>query len=291
MRSDYYIQEEDEAVAELPTPQQEPWRARLRQAWPRLQRPALFAAGMLASLLALLVFQAFNPPPKQLTTDEVNEVVAQALASATALPAYSEFVYQVIQPSLVLIQSSSADATDGSSSVGSGVIINDQGDILTSLHVVTGSQTITVSFADGSESAAQISVAQPEIDIAVLTALSPPAQVVPATLGNPYGQSVGDEAFVVGNPYGIYSSMSAGVISGFHRTIKPEESDYTLENLIQIDAAVNPGNSGGPLLNRYGEVIGIVTGLVNPTDQNFFVGLGFAVPITTAAPAAGAPPY
>jgi S1-C subfamily serine protease len=114
---------------------------------------------------------------------------------------------------------------------------------------------------------------------------------VPATLGSPGAMRVGDEAYVVGNPFGLYSSMSAGVISGFGRAFQPVGSQYKLQDLIQIDAAVNPGNSGGPLLNRYGEVIGIVTGLVNPTEQNFFVGIGFAVPITIAAPAAGAPQY
>ena len=79
---------------------------------------------------------------------------------------------------------------------------------------------------------------------------------------------VGDEAYVVGNPFGLYSSMSAGVISGFDRSFQPATSKQMLRGLIQIDAAVNPGNSGGPLLNRDGEVIGIVTGIVNPTDQN-----------------------
>lgn len=102
---------------------------------------------------------------------------------------------------------------------------------------------------------------------------------------------VGDEAFAVGNPFGLYSSMSAGIISGFDRSFQPAGSKYTLHGLIQIDAAVNPGNSGGPLLNRDGEVIGIVTGLVNPTAQDVFVGIGLAVPITVAGAAAGAPPY
>jgi S1-C subfamily serine protease len=102
---------------------------------------------------------------------------------------------------------------------------------------------------------------------------------------------VGDEAYVVGNPFGLYSSMSAGVISGFNRSVQPVNSANKLNNLIQIDAAVNPGNSGGPLLNRSGEVIGIVTGLVNPTEQNFFVGVGFAVPINVAGRAVGAPQY
>ena len=102
---------------------------------------------------------------------------------------------------------------------------------------------------------------------------------------------VGDEVYAVGNPYGLYSSISSGVISAFDRTFEPEGTNVKLKGLIQIDAAVNPGNSGGPLLNRDGLVIGIVTGLVNPTEQNFFVGIGFAVPITTAGGAAGLPPY
>jgi S1-C subfamily serine protease len=85
--------------------------------------------------------------------------------------------------------------------------------------------------------------------------------------------------------------LSAGVISGFDRVFEPPDSDLKLTGLIQIDAAVNPGNSGGPLLNRYGQVIGIVEGITNPTDQNFFVGIGFAVPITVAGGAAGLPSY
>ena len=102
---------------------------------------------------------------------------------------------------------------------------------------------------------------------------------------------VGDDVYAVGNPFGLYGSISAGVISGFDRSFKVPNSERRLEGLIQVDAAVNPGNSGGPLLNRYGEVVAIVTGIVNPIDQGFFVGVGFAVPITVAGQAAGAPPY
>lgn len=270
----------------------ERWGGRLRHLWVRGQRVVLFVSGVAAALVALLIYQALTPAPHQLTTREVKESIAQAFASTTPLPAFSERVYRVIQPSLVLIEAQSTGA-DGKveHSVGSGVIINDQGDILTSLHVVTQSTDIQLTFADGTQSSAQIAVAQPENDIAVLSADTPPAQIVPATLGNVSAMRVGDEAFAVGNPFGLYGSMSAGVISGFDRTFQPVSSDYRLEGLIQIDAAVNPGNSGGPLLNRYGEVIGIVTGLVNPTEQNFFVGIGFAVPINIAAPAAGGPDY
>ncbi|HKP54326.1 MAG TPA: trypsin-like peptidase domain-containing protein [Chloroflexia bacterium] len=275
-----------------PLPRSQQWRGRLRQLWARGQRVVLFASGVVAALLAIVIYQALTPPPKQLTTRDVSESIARAFASTTPLPAFSERVYRVVQPSLVLIQAQGTDENGKlEHSVGSGVIINEQGDILTSLHVVAKSNDIQVTFADGAESSAQVTVEQPENDIAVLSASTPPEQIVPATLGNPNAMRVGDEAFAVGNPFGLYGSMSSGVISGFDRSFQPQNSSYRLEGLIQIDAAVNPGNSGGPLLNRYGEVIGIVTGLVNPTEQNFFVGVGFAVPINIAAPAAGAPNY
>lgn len=273
----------------------EVWRDRavvvIKRVWARVRKFALFGAGVAAAFVAILIYQALNPPPHQLTTKEMKDVAVGVVASVTPMPAYSEAVFQIIQPSLVLIQAETTENGQLGTAIGSGVVINDAGDILTALHVVTASTSISLTFADGSESLAVISTTQQENDIAVLTALTPPAQIVPATLGNPNAQRVGDEAYAVGNPFGIYGSMSAGVISGFGRSIKPKGSDVTLHNLIQFDAAVNPGNSGGPLLNRYGEVIGIVTGLVNPTEDNFFVGLGFAVEITTAAPAAGAPPY
>lgn len=258
----------------------------------RIKRFVPFAAGVAAALLAIVVYQALTPSPKPLTSRDVSESIAKALASTTPLPAFSERVYRVIQPSLVLIESQSQDANGTPErSLGSGVVINDQGDILTSLHVVTGSTQIKLTFADGTESSATVSQAEPAQDIAVLSASTPPKEIIPATLGSPGAMSVGDEAFAVGNPFGLYSSMSSGVISGFDRSFQPENSSIRLQGLIQFDAAVNPGNSGGPLLNRYGEVIGIVTGLVNPTEQNFFVGVGFAVPITIAAPVAGAPHY
>jgi S1-C subfamily serine protease len=175
--------------------------------------------------------------------------------------------------------------------LGTGVVINTDGMILTSLHVVTNATEIELTFADGTESGALIVAAQPENDIAVLQPYKLPQVLIPAVLGNPHAMNVGDEAYAVGHPFGLYRTMSSGVISGFERTFRIQNSDQRLEGLIQIDAAVNPGNSGGPLLNRYGQVVGIVTGLANPTDETFFVGIGFAVPIDVAGGAAGLPPY
>jgi S1-C subfamily serine protease len=256
------------------------WRERMRGLFP-------FASGVLATLLALIVYQ-FLFPANNVTENEVHEAIANAMASATPRPAYAPEVYQIIQPSLVLIQTKSEN---GKESLGSGVIIDEAGDILTSLHVVDDAASLVIYFADGTHSDGIVVSAQPEMDIAVLQAQVMPPLFVPATLGNPGALQVGDEAYVVGHPFGLYGSMSAGVISGFDRTFQPKTSQVELQGLIQVDAAVNPGNSGGPLLNRFGHVVGIVTGLVNPTDENFFVGIAFAVPINVAAGGVGLPPY
>jgi S1-C subfamily serine protease len=261
---------------------------------PHLRRAALFTAGVLAALVALLFYSYLTPDPPQLTTNDVNDSIVEVLASVTPSPALSARVYHAIRPSLILIQTERPDKEEDGEvehGVGSGVVINFNGDILTSLHVVDSATDIELIFADGSQSSAQVIVEQPENDIAVLRPNEPPGLIVPAILGNPGAMRIGDEAFVVGNPLGLYGSMSAGVISGFNRSFQPQDSDQKLEGLIQIDAAVNPGNSGGPLLNRGGQVIGIVTGLVNPTEQEVFIGIGFAVPIDVAGAAAGLPPY
>jgi S1-C subfamily serine protease len=247
--------------------------------------------GVLASLLALLLYNAVSRTP-QLTQQDLNTAVAVALGSATPRPPDSVYVYQVIQPSLVLIQTEGAGA-DGEidHSLGSGVIINDRGEILTSLHVVDTANSIKLTFADGTQAEATILAKQPENDIAVLSASLLPQLFVPATIGNSGALRVGDEAFVVGNPFGLYSSMSSGVISGFDRVFQPPNTDQVIHGLIQVDAAINPGNSGGPLLNRNGHVVGIVTGIINPTEDSFFIGIGFAVPIQVAAGGGGMPPY
>jgi S1-C subfamily serine protease len=220
----------------------------------------------------------------------VEEIAGYTMASATPPPAISSLVYQAILPSLVLIQTESEnDNGENGFGVGAGVIINSQAAILTALHVVKDAEKIMVQFSDGTESPAVVVVEAPEMDIAVLAPAIPPEAFVPATIGSVGAMSIGDEVFAVGHPLGLAGSMSAGVVSGFERTFKPSDGGPALDGLIQFDAAVNPGNSGGPLLNRYGQVVGIVTGLINPTKQNVFIGIGFAVPIGAAAGAAGGP--
>jgi S1-C subfamily serine protease len=269
----------------------EVWQDRLKRlrllAWKSLP----FAGGVLAALIAVLLYEQFAPKQPLLTMTDVDTAVADAIASITPAPAYSAQVYAVIAPSLVLIQSEFPEAgRDSDHGLGSGVVVTDSGDILTSLHVVADATTITVTFSDGTETTAHIVAALPEKDIAVLQVDQLPVLLVPATLGNPNAMRVGDEVFAVGHPFGLYDSMSAGVISGFNRSFHTDDSEITIEGLIQIDAAVNPGNSGGPLLNRYGQVVAIVTGILNPVQGEFFIGIGFAVPIDIAGGAAGLPP-
>jgi putative serine protease PepD len=194
--------------------------------------------------------------------------------TTTAAPAVAAKVYRTIQPSLVVIH---ASLPDGSTSLGSGVIVSRQGQILTAAHVINGATSVEVEFGDGTRSVAQVASSTPDRDTAVLQPEEPPSVIVPAVLGG--GVKVGDDTYSVGNPLGLAESMTAGVVSGLDRSIEREDGAGELSGLIQFDAAVNPGSSGGPLLNRQGQVVGIVTALANPSGQRFFVGIGFAVPI------------
>ena len=174
-------------------------------------------------------------------------------------------------------------------STGSGVVIDDKGDILTNLHVIHSTDRWVVTFFDGSKSEATVVNVQPENDLAVIRTKSQPDDLKPATLASTAGLLPGDTVVAVGFPFGIGPSVSSGVVAGLKREFDdPTEKDKpTLTNLIQFTAAVNPGNSGGPLVNRDGEVVGIVTAIYNPTGQRVFAGMAFAVPIENAAKAVG----
>jgi S1-C subfamily serine protease len=245
-----------------------------------------------AALFAVFLYRTYSPAPSPLTTEEVGQIADGRIASATPRAAFSAAVYQAIFPSLVRVQTDIEGARHGEDKgLGTGVVVNADGDVLTALHVVDDAAGIHLTFADGSQVDGELLGSDPELDIAVVHPDQPPALIVPAALAGLNTVRVGDEAYAVGNPFGLPDSMSAGVISGFNRSVIPQETRQRIDGMIQFDAAVNPGNSGGPLLNRAGQVIGIVTGLANPEDRRFFVGIGLAVPIGAAASAAGVPPY
>jgi S1-C subfamily serine protease len=257
---------------------------RWRRSW-----PAGVAVAVICAALAALNLRVTSPPaPSEADVNGiVEERIGAAIEALQAQPPASATVYQAIVPPLVVIETQRSGAgPGGGSGVGSGVIVNTEGDILTSLHVVEGAATIKVSYSDGTESPAAIRSADAAHDIAVLRPARLPEVVVPAVLGG--GAQIGDEVFAVGHPLGLVGSLSAGVVSGLDRSF-PLANGRSIGGMIQFDAAVNPGNSGGPLLNRNGQVIGIVTGLANPGGDDEFIGIGFAVPIGTAGGAAGAP--
>jgi S1-C subfamily serine protease len=262
---------------------------------PRRPRRRVLLVGIaLVGVLIALALWSFTPTgPAPLTPADVDRAVQTRLEQAKQqelnTPAEATTAYQTISSSLVTVTTQrpgEAGAGVTENGLGSGVIINGAGAVLTALHVVDGAQQIQVEFADGTTAAAQVATSRAEKDIAVLTVDRLPAVVVPAVMAGP--PPVGAAVFAVGNPLGLRGSLSAGVVSATDRGIGTGRGP-NLEGLIQFDAAVNPGNSGGPLLNRAGQVVGIVTALANPAKQDFFVGIGFAVPIATASGVAGGP--
>ena len=258
-------------------------------AWSRRSGLILWVTlGVLSLLVLLLLWRTCGGGEQQLTSADVDEAVAEAIEAELPEEVDLTQIYRAILPSLVVVQTDKGKEEEGIG-VGSGVVANADGEVLTALHVVDGAVEIQVSFADGTTTTAAVADTDPFRDVAVLTPYTRPNLIVPATIGASSSVHVGDEVFAVGNPLGLVGSMSAGVVSGLGREFELAGRDQSLRGLIQFDAAVNPGSSGGPLLNRRGQVVGIVTGLVNPTDQEVFIGVGFAVPIDEAVGGAGGP--
>ena len=244
-------------------------------------------------LLLISLSLALRPMQRKLTQDDINAAVLKTLET-TQLPSAAAKAYDVIRPSVVRVTGygKSKDGQDDVEyGVGTGVVIVDKGIILTNLHVVQGAQTIKVVFSDGLESTASITGMQPENDLAVLQAHKIPDDMIAATMRSTGDLAPGDLVVAVGFPFGIGPSASAGVISGLKRTFRSPEGKQDIRNLIQFDAAANPGNSGGPLVTMDGEVVGIVTAILNPNQQRSFVGIAFAVPIENAAAAVGMHPF
>jgi S1-C subfamily serine protease len=258
---------------------------------PRLLPPAAALSIAAALFLAGLHWRA--PAPRVLTQKEIDAAVLHTLATR-ALPSAAARAYEVIRPSVVRVNGLGHDHEGEEDSVrgtGSGVVILDTGVILTNLHVVTGARRLQVVFADGTESEAAVVRTQPEHDLAVIRAATVPDDLTAATLTSTRDLAPGDEVVAVGFLFGIGPSVTAGVVSGLRREFRSPEGDRVLTNLIQFDAAANPGSSGGPLVTTDGNVVGIVTAILNPHSQGVFAGIAFAVPIENAAAAVGLPPF
>ncbi len=318
------------SVAEAPAPVSPgPSRFKAPLTWIARRRWAASTAALGTALAAVVLVQALHPP-RTLTQADIDAAVDYTLKHRPAPPSTASIAAEIIRPSVVRVvgylaedappvaaapapgagkakpgDPNSPPANEpppqgakpghderekGAISVGSGVVIDEKGTILTNWHVAASAPRLKVTFFNGMVSDADIVGAQPQDDLAVIRARHGPDDLKPATLVSTGGLRPGDQVVAVGFPFAIGPSVSSGVVSGLKR-----EWDFAdgrqMTNLIQFDAAANPGNSGGPLVNRNGEVLGIVTGILNPTEQHVFIGIGFAVPIENAARAAGMSPF
>jgi S1-C subfamily serine protease len=257
---------------------------------------------VLALIALATTFWLLNPsfmPKAPLTMEQIDAGMRKSIEESPLVSPASR-AYEAILPSLVRVVGLMTEGDDGKDDkehgsvergVGSGVVIIDNGTILTNLHVVSGAKKIRVSFFDGSESDAVVVNTQPENDLAVLRASPIPDDLHAATMRSTADLASGDQVIAVGFPFGIGPSVSSGIVSGLKRQFRSPDGQQMLTNLIQFDAAANPGNSGGPLVTMDGEVVGIVTAILNPNRQRVFIGIGFAVPIENAAAGAGMPPF
>ena len=255
---------------------------------------AVFLFGVLVSLLCVGFFSNAFEKRQVLTQKDIDAAVLHTLQSKE-LPSPSSKAAAAVQGAVVRVLAFAADPknknTDIESGVGTGVVIKDDGTILTNFHVVAGAKKLRVTFFDGTETDALVVSVQPDKDLAVLKPQKIPDDLEAAILGSSQQLVPGDLVVAVGFPYGIGPSVSSGVVSGLNRHFKSPDGQQMLKGLIQFDAAANPGNSGGPLVNASGEVVGIVTAILNPTSARTFIGIGFATTIESAGSAVGLPPF
>lgn len=299
-----------------------PAPARFKRPWVTTKRQAALLGWVGGAVLAIAlasVYLGSRPAPRPVTQEDIDAAVLHTLENK-ALPSRTAKAAAIVAPSVVRVRgfgelpkikgkaqpkrsraperapSAGPDKGTGDSestelSVGSGVVVVDNGIILTNLHVVFGAQRVTVTFHDGSESEAELVSVHPENDLAVIKARKIPDDLPAATLGSADQLKPGDEVVAVGFPMGIGPSVSGGVVSGLNREFRSPEGDRVLTQLIQFDAAANPGSSGGPLVTMQGDVVGIVTAILSPNRSRTFIGIGFAVTIGAAGSAVGMHPF
>jgi S1-C subfamily serine protease len=295
-----------------------------RRLYTRRQGPVLVGIGALVTLLLIGAYDLVTPDPQRITDWQFVNAVNKVLDERPAGPSVESQAFANVINAVVRVDGYEETAAPSASSpppathsptpgpdnplaqnpesgklaedfheqftaVGTGVVIDDQGTVLTNLHVAAAAKNLRVTFADGTESRAMMIGARPDSDLAIIRPFTLPDDLQPATLAESTSLNPGDTVVAVGFPFGIGPSASAGIVSGLERAFA-QDGERKLEHLIQFDAAANPGNSGGPLVNGNGEVVGIVTAILNPSGLRTFAGIGFAVPIETAAGSVGENP-
>jgi S1-C subfamily serine protease len=251
-----------------------------REKLQRLQPWFTALAGAGIAIVVMLIYLDTNPPGGRYDDTDIRAIADQQIEAIPPVPPVEPEIYNMVRPSVVTVY---RDAGEGETErgVGAGVIVDEFGNILTAYHVIEGSSEVTVRFFDGTEATATVDREEPERDLAVLHVAQLPQTVFPATLAG--SVRPGDRVMAIGAPFGIEGTLTMGVVSGLNRSFVVEKTGQVLTGMIQFDAAVNPGNSGGPLIDMAGRVVGIVSGIINPTQDGVFIGLGFAVPIESAS--------
>ena len=259
---------------------------------PSIRSVALILLGALvgAGVVAGIGFtRPDNDPiaqPVALSGTTTSQAGNSAPNASFSQPTGSDFsaLYESLRPSIVEITTGSQQAGGGrqAGGLGSGIVLDTNGNILTNNHVMSGYTTATITFADGVTGQARLVGTDPGDDIAVISVHADASELHPAKLGDSSQVKVGNVVLAIGNPFGLEGTLTTGVIGGVDRTLSSGASQKPLSGLLQTDAAVNPGNSGGALFNVQGEVVGINTAIENPSGADTFAGVAYAVPINTA---------
>jgi putative serine protease PepD len=216
------------------------------------------------------------------TTVAAAQPVAETTSSVSA-------VYQRVKDGVVEVQTSTGAQADPfgnqtpGGATGSGFVIDKEGHIVTNQHVVDGAQSVTVRFSDGTETAAKVVGTDPSTDIAVLDVDRPSSDLTPLSFAPEGSLEVGDPVVAIGSPFGLEGTLTAGVISALGREIQ-SPNGFTIENAVQTDAALNHGNSGGPVLDSAGRVVGVAAQIRSESGGSD--GIGYAIPSDTAQPVA-----
>lgn len=255
---------------------------------------ATVAAGVLAAVAAGALVWTSRGDGGDSTEARANEATAtpgaaaplpsdNGLAAAGDCLSAAE-IYERLRPAVVEVLSRSSASGFGlpQEGTGSGIVIDEDGTILTNNHVVENADSLEVRFEDGTVVPAQVVGRDPANDLAVIRAEAAGAALTVAPLGSSSELRVGDPVLAIGNPFNLEGTLTQGIVSGLDRIFSTGTNTRPLRDMIQTDAPVNPGNSGGPLINCQGEVVGINTLLENPTGDNVNVGVAFAVAIDTA---------
>ena len=241
-----------------------------------------------AILISTYVLVSQDTVPETSQIDVIPDATQAEAASATPQSEQSSRdlslveIFEMTESGVVrLMVIKGNDTEDGSTGVGSGIVFNKMGHIVTNAHVVDDANRTEVTFLDGRSYRAEIVGVDVHTDLAVVRVDADPNLLTPLLIGDSGNLKVGERIAAIGNPFGLSGSMTAGIVSQLNRLLPVEETGFSIPDIIQTDAAINPGNSGGPLLNSRGEVIGVNTAIQSATGE--FSGVGFAVPSQTVA--------